>query len=60
MTPPPPNQMKKKVVSILSAVLVGHAGLLWAVSQMKTPELKPVDPDWHKKGELFQLLPFLH
>lgn len=45
MTPPPPNQMKKKVVSILAAVLVGHAGLLWAVSQMKTPELKPVDKE---------------
>lgn len=45
MTPPPSNQMKKKVVSILAAVLVGHVGLLWAVSQMKAPELKPVDKE---------------
>ena len=36
---------EKKVVSILAAVLVGHVGLLWAVSQMKAPELKPVDKE---------------
>ncbi len=45
LIPPPSNQMKKKVVSILAAVLVGHVGLLWAVGQMKAPELKQVDKE---------------
>jgi len=43
--PTPPNQMKKKVATVMAAVLVGHVGLLWAVSQMKAPELKPVDKE---------------
>src|SRR5690606_1375505 len=45
MPPTPPNKMKKKVISILAAVFVGHVGLLWAVSQMDAPELKPVEKE---------------
>ena len=41
--PTPPNQMKKKVISIVAAVLVGHVGVLYAISQMKAPELAPID-----------------
>ena len=41
--PTPPNQMKKKVISIVAAVLVGHVGVLYAISQMKAPELTPID-----------------
>ncbi|WP_374665513.1 TonB-dependent receptor [Acinetobacter sp.] len=40
---PAPNPMKKKVITALAAVVIGHAGVLWAVGQMKTPELKPVE-----------------
>ncbi len=35
--------MKKKVISIVAAVLVGHVGVLYAISQMKAPELTPID-----------------
>jgi len=45
MMPTPPNQMKKKVAAVMAAVLVGHVGLLWAVSQMEAPDLKPVDKE---------------
>ncbi|MQW90934.1 TonB-dependent receptor [Acinetobacter wanghuae] len=41
--PTPPNQMKKKTISIVAVVLLGHVGVLWAVSQMKAPELAPVE-----------------
>ena len=41
--PTPPNQMKKKIISIVAAVLVGHVGVLYAISQMKAPELTPID-----------------
>ncbi|WP_288382898.1 energy transducer TonB [uncultured Acinetobacter sp.] len=43
-TPPnSPNPMKKKVITALVAVVIGHAGVLWAVNQMKSPELKPIE-----------------
>ena len=42
---PDPNAMKKKVLTALVAVVIGHAGVLWAVGQMKTPELKPIDKE---------------
>ncbi|WP_296277453.1 energy transducer TonB [uncultured Acinetobacter sp.] len=38
-TPPP---MKKKVIAAILAVIVGHVGVLWAVSQMKAPELPQI------------------
>lgn len=38
-----PNPMKKKVIAALIAVLVGHLGALWALSHLKTPELKPIE-----------------
>ena len=40
-----PNPMKKKVMAALAAAVIGHMGVLWAVSQMKTPELKPIEKD---------------
>lgn len=40
-----PNPMKKKIITALIAVVVGHMGVLWAVGQMKTPELKPVEKE---------------
>ena len=43
-TPPnSPHPMKKKVIAALVAVVIGHAGVLWAVSHLKTPELKPIE-----------------
>lgn len=45
MMPTPPNQMKKKVAAVMAVVLVGHVGLLWAVSQMEAPDLKPVEKE---------------
>jgi periplasmic protein TonB len=41
----PPNSMKKKVLTSLIAVVIGHVGVLFAVSQMKVPDLKPIDKD---------------
>lgn len=38
-----PNPMKKKIITALIAVVVGHMGVLWAVGQMKTPELKQIE-----------------
>ena len=40
-----PNPMKKKIITALIAVVVGHMGVLWAVGQMKNPELKPVEKE---------------
>ncbi|MGE4315518.1 energy transducer TonB [Acinetobacter sp.] len=40
-----PNPMKKKVITALLAVVVGHMGVLWAVGQMKAPELKPIEKE---------------
>ncbi|WP_267531166.1 energy transducer TonB [Acinetobacter oleivorans] len=38
-----PNPMKKKVITALIAVAIGHIGVLWAVSHIKPAELKPID-----------------
>ncbi|OTG64689.1 energy transducer TonB [Acinetobacter silvestris] len=35
--------MKKTVLTALLAVVIGHMGVLWAVSNMKAPELKPIE-----------------
>ena len=40
-----PNPMKKKIITALIAVVVGHMGVLWAVGQMKTPELKSIEKE---------------
>ncbi|WOE31231.1 MULTISPECIES: TonB family protein [unclassified Acinetobacter] len=44
-TPMMPNlsPMKKKAVAAIIAVIIGHAGVMWAIQHMKTPELKPID-----------------
>ena len=42
---PAPSPMKKKVITALAAVVIGHMGVLWAVGHMKTPELKPIEKD---------------
>lgn len=39
----PQLDMKKKIIVALLIVVIGHMGVLWAVSQMKAPELKPVE-----------------
>ena len=41
--PNSPNPMKKMVIAALVEVVIGHVGVLWAVSQMKSPELKPIE-----------------
>ena len=38
-----PHSMKKKIITVLVAVVIGHAGVLWAVSHMKPIELKPIE-----------------
>ena len=40
-----PHSMKKKIITVLVAVLIGHAGVLWAVSHMKTIELRPIEKE---------------
>lgn len=40
-----PHPMKKKIIAALVAVLVGHVGVLWAVSHMKPIELRPVEKE---------------
>ena len=39
------HPMKKKILAALVVVVMGHVGVLWAVNQMKTMELKPVEKD---------------
>ncbi len=39
------HPMKKKVISALVAVVIGHIGVLWAVSHLKTPELKKIEKE---------------
>ncbi|ESK40784.1 TonB family protein [Acinetobacter nectaris] len=39
---PPPDNMKKKVIIAVTAVVIGHIGVLLALGQMKKPELKPI------------------
>lgn len=40
-----PHSMKKKVLTALIAVVVGHMGVLFAINQMKGPELKKIDKE---------------
>ena len=40
-----PNPMKKKVLSALIAVAIGHVGVLFAISQMQGPELKKIEKE---------------
>lgn len=40
---PHPQPLVQKIAVALAVVLVGHVGVLWAVSQIKAPELKPVE-----------------
>lgn len=42
---PPSHPIKKKIVMALCAVVVGHIGVLWAVSHIQTPELRPVEKE---------------
>ena len=42
---PNPNPMKKKVLSALVAVVIGHVGVIWAISHMQSPELKPIEKE---------------
>ncbi len=44
-SPQAPHPMKKKVIAAVVAVVMGHMGALWALSHMKTPELKPVEKE---------------
>lgn len=43
LSPQPPHPMKKKIIAALVSVVVGHFGVLWAVSQIKTAELKKIE-----------------
>ncbi|MBF4519665.1 TonB family protein [Acinetobacter towneri] len=36
---------KKKVVTALAVVALGHVGVLWALGQMQTPSLKPIEKE---------------
>lgn len=38
---PEQNPMKKKVIIALTAVIVGHLSIMWALSHIKTLEIKP-------------------
>ncbi|HBO71749.1 MAG TPA: TonB-dependent receptor [Acinetobacter sp.] len=40
-----PHSMKKKIITALVAVVIGHVGVLWAVSHMKPIELKPIEKE---------------
>ncbi|PKF31162.1 MULTISPECIES: energy transducer TonB [Acinetobacter] len=40
-----PHPMKKKIIAALVAVVIGHVGVLWAVSHMKTIELRPIEKE---------------
>jgi len=37
--------MKKKIVAALAVVMVGHIGVLWGVSHLKTADLKPIEKE---------------
>ncbi|MDM1486868.1 MULTISPECIES: energy transducer TonB [Acinetobacter] len=39
------HTMKKKVVTALAVVALGHVGVLWALGQMPTPSLKPIEKE---------------
>ncbi len=37
--------MKKKICAALVVVIVGHAGVLWSLSQLKTPEINKIEKE---------------
>ena len=37
--------MKKKIIAVIAAVIIGHTGVMWALKNMKTPELRPVEKE---------------
>ena len=39
------HTMKKNVVTALAVVALGHVGILWALGQMQTPSLKPIEKE---------------
>ncbi|UTO19097.1 TonB family protein [Acinetobacter sp. Z1] len=39
------NPMKKRIIAAIVAVVIGHVGVLWAVSHMKTIELRPIEKE---------------
>ena len=45
LSPQTPHPMKKKLITALVAVALGHAAVLWGLAHMKTPELKPVEKE---------------
>ena len=42
---PKHHSMKKKIIAVIIAVLVGHTGAMWALSHMKSPELKAIEKE---------------
>ena len=42
--------MKKKIVAALAVVMVGHIGVLWGVSHLKTADLKPIEKNLYRSG----------
>ncbi|WP_111893359.1 energy transducer TonB [Acinetobacter sp. MB5] len=45
LDPNPSDHMKKKILTALAVVVVGHVGVLWALGQMKIQDLKPIHKD---------------
>ena len=45
LSPQAPHPMKKKLITALVAVALGHTAVLWGLAHMKTPELKPVEKE---------------
>ena len=45
LSPQTPHPMKKKIITALVAVALGHTVVLWGLAHMKTPELKPVEKE---------------
>lgn len=41
----PSTPMKKKIITALVAVVIGHVGVLWAVGQIKSPEFKAIEKE---------------
>lgn len=37
--------MKKKAIVAVIAVIIGHAGVMWAINHMKMADLKPIDKE---------------
>ena len=37
--------MKKKVIAVIAAVIIGHTGMMWALKNVKPIELKPLEKE---------------